>query len=174
MRARSEVAAKLASPVRASAVRFTTPPKLPISLVPPPVPSPRLLQGILGAPPRIKRIIMGTLTSAPPTRVTEAFREGGFGDMQEALDEICPGACASRAVTRALIRPGVGQELQPKIDDFIARSARVVRAIIAEKGGDGRDFLNWSKDRAKFLVTHGEPYSPPTYEDYLVHKELYS
>ena len=95
--------------------------------------------------------------------------------MRGALDEICPGgACARRAVTQALTQPESGRDLQPKIDDYIARSARVVRAIIAENGGDGRDFLNWSKDRARVLVTNDEPYSPPTYEDYLVHKELYS
>ena len=102
--------------------------------------------------------------------------------MRAALDEICPeGACARRSLAQALSgsparSPARSSQssLQPKIDDYIARSARVVRAIIAEKGGNGTDFLNWAKDRSKFLVTNNQPYSPPTYEDYLVHRELYS
>jgi hypothetical protein len=93
--------------------------------------------------------------------------------MREALDEISPRAYPSRAVAQALASPEL-QELQPKIDDYIARSARVVRAIVAETGVNGRDFLNWAKDRAKTLVTNNEPYSPPTYEEYMVHGEMYS
>jgi len=171
-------------------VRFTSPPKLPISIVPPPQ---VILPGILGAPPKIRRLVLGTLASEPK----RAFRPNGFGEMRQALDEICPdgacakksvtqamrealdevcleGACARRSVARALKRPPEGNELQPKIDDYIARSARVVRAILAERGEDNKDFLNWAKDRAKFLVTHNEPYVPPTYEDFMVHRELYS
>ena len=142
------------------------PPKLPISIVPPPR---IILPGIIGGPPGIRRLVLGTLTSDP----VRAFRPNGFGEMRNALDEISPIAYTRRAATRAFASPELS-ELQPKIDDYVARSARVVRAIIAETGGNGTDFLNWAKDRARTLATNNEPYSPPTYEDYVVHGELYS